>query len=74
MHDFLSQRDAGCIITDACASLGIEWRFIPGRSPHFGGLWEAAVKSAKTHLCRVVGEVKLTFEEPSTVLVQTEAA
>ena len=30
MHDFLSQRDAGYIITDDCASLGIEWQFIPG--------------------------------------------
>ena len=31
------------------------------------------MKSAKTHLRCVVGEVKLTFEELSTVLVQIEA-
>lgn len=55
---------------DVYSTLGIEWR---ERSPHFGGLWEAAVKSAKTHLCRVVGDVKLTFEELSTVLTQIEA-
>jgi hypothetical protein len=35
--------------------------------------WEAAVKSFKRHLYCVVGEVKLTFEELSTVLVQIEA-
>ena len=53
--------------------LRIEWRFIPEHTPHFGGLWEAAVKSTETHLCRIVGEVKLTFEELSTVLAQIEA-
>ena len=49
------------------------WKFIPERSPHFGGLWEAAVKSFKRHLSRIVGEVKLTFEELTTVLTQIEA-
>ena len=31
--------------------------FIPERAPHFGGLREAAVKSFKTHLFRVVRNV-----------------
>ena len=52
---------------------GIDWSFIPERAPHFGGLWEAAVKSTKKHLSRVVGNVKLTFEELCTVLSQIEA-
>ena len=73
MYEFVAQQDFGCIITDVCASLGIECRFIPGHGPHFSGLWEAAVKSAKTHLHCVVGEVKLTFEELTTVLAQIEA-
>lgn len=51
----------------------IEWHFIPPHAPHFGGIWEAAVKSAKNHLKRVVGDVALTFEEMYTVLTQIEA-
>ncbi len=49
------------------------WHFIPPRAPHFGGIWEAAVKSMKHHLKRVIGEQKLTFEELTTVLSQIEA-
>ncbi|XP_062533973.1 uncharacterized protein LOC134202990, partial [Armigeres subalbatus] len=60
-------------VEEFCAVKGICWHFIPPRSPHFGGIWEAGVKSMKYHLKRVVGEVKLTFEELTTFLAQTEA-
>ncbi|XP_043062730.1 uncharacterized protein LOC122319470 [Drosophila yakuba] len=55
------------------AQSGVEWCFIPPRSPHFGGLWEAAVKSAKTRLLRGVGNAKLTADELSTHLVEVDA-
>lgn len=51
----------------------IEWKFIPPSSPHFGGIWESGVKSIKTHMKRVIGENKLTFEEMYTTLTQIEA-
>lgn len=51
----------------------IHWRFIPSHAPHFGGLWESAVKAAKTHLHRVVGNANLTLEEAETVLCEIEA-
>ncbi|XP_060861356.1 uncharacterized protein LOC132938501 [Metopolophium dirhodum] len=51
----------------------VQWRFIPPRSPHFGGLWEAAVKSMKNIVQKTLGNVHLTYEELYTVLTRTEA-
>lgn len=60
-------------VAENLAANGTTWHFIPPHAPHFGGLWEAGVKSAKHHLRRVVGNNTLTFEELSTVLAQIEA-
>ncbi|XP_072376979.1 uncharacterized protein [Diabrotica undecimpunctata] len=61
------------IIRDNLTTEGINWQFIPPRSPHFGGVWEAGVKSVKFHLKRVIGNTILSYEEFSTVLCQIEA-
>lgn len=55
------------------AKIETQWHFIPPASPNFGGLWEAGVKSVKTHMKKTIGESKLTFEEMSTLLCQIEA-
>jgi len=60
-------------IQDQLASLGIEWHWIPPSAPHFGGLWEAAVKSAKKHLIKVTLGALLNYEEMSTLLCRIEA-
>ncbi|KAH8240512.1 hypothetical protein KR032_004483, partial [Drosophila birchii] len=39
----------------------------------FGGLWEAAVKSAKRLLVSVTATSSLTFEELNTVIIEVEA-
>ncbi|XP_043063802.1 uncharacterized protein LOC122319967 [Drosophila ficusphila] len=44
---FLSEQHTASIAS-SCLADGIDWKFI-----HFGGLWEAAVKSAKFHFYRV---------------------
>lgn len=60
-------------IIEYATSMNIKFKMIPCYASHFGGLWEAAVKSCKHHLRRVVGNAHLTFEEFSTVLTQIEA-
>ncbi|XP_070143582.1 uncharacterized protein [Drosophila kikkawai] len=50
-------------------SIGI----IPPRAPHFGGLWEAAVKSAKYHFYRVVGASVLAIDELRTLAYEISA-
>ncbi|XP_055910549.1 uncharacterized protein LOC129944914 [Eupeodes corollae] len=60
-------------IINVLANDGTKWQFNPPAAPHFGGKWEAAVKSAKFHIKRTIGESRLTYEEFSTLLVQIEA-
>lgn len=52
---------------------GTLWKFIPPATPHFGGKWEAGVKSVKYHLKRVIDTQVLTYEEMTTFLTQVEA-
>lgn len=58
---------------EICAVYNIDWKFISPAALHMGGFWEAGIKSCKFHLKRIVDNNLLTFEELSTVLVQTEA-
>ncbi|XP_075167836.1 uncharacterized protein LOC142239998 [Haematobia irritans] len=60
-------------IYNQCTEDEIVWKFIPPRSPHFGGLWEAAVKSAKYHFYRAVGQNILKFDELLTLVCQISA-
>ncbi|XP_062535031.1 uncharacterized protein LOC134204220 [Armigeres subalbatus] len=68
----LRERQSGEIAT-ICATDGIKWHMIPPKAPHFGGLWEAAVKTAKKHLRKQLGNIALSFEDMSTILAQIEA-
>jgi hypothetical protein len=73
LTEFLQEKKHCVTITNFCSSQAIEWKHIPERAPHFGGIWETAVKSLKKHLKKVVGETILNFEELTTTLAQIEA-
>lgn len=67
---FLEKQKEKGEISDFCSPPMIQWTYIPERAPHFSGLWESAVKSAKVHLRRILGEARLEY---ATVLTQVEA-
>ncbi len=56
-----------------CTTHHIKWTHTPARSPHFGGLWEAAVKSMKFLLFKTVKPHQLFEHELNTILVEIEA-
>ncbi|XP_070066929.1 uncharacterized protein [Drosophila virilis] len=60
-------------VHEFCLSDSIKWSFIPHRSPHFGGLWEAAVKTAKHHFYRSVGPSILDFDSLRTLVCHITA-
>lgn len=73
LYDFYRNQKTQSDLRQFLSNQGISWSFIPPNAPHFGGLWEAAVKSAKYHAARIVGQAHLTFEEMQTVLSEIEA-
>ncbi len=60
-------------ISHFSSKTSIQWHFIPPRAPHFGGLWEAGVRSMKTLLRKQVAPHPLRFHKLSTILAEAEA-
>ncbi len=73
IYQFLQNQSSQDEVNHYFSDKVVMWKFIPQCATNFSGIWEAAVKSTKTHLIRVLGEVKLTYEELSTLLAQIES-
>lgn len=70
LEQALSQTDSQ--INALLRAKRIKWSFIPARAPHFGG-WESSVKLVKYHMERVLGKVRLCFEDFTTLITEIEA-
>ena len=73
LYDLLESHDTQEKFGLCCTVQRIQWTHTPGRAPHFGGIWESAVRSMKTLLLKSVGVQRLTSEEFYTVLAEVEA-
>ncbi|XP_036325171.1 uncharacterized protein LOC118738357 [Rhagoletis pomonella] len=73
LSSMFQQKQSHDEIAKECVINGIIWKHIPPRSPHFGGLWEAAVKPFKYHLKRIMNNSSLTFSEFNTLIIQIES-
>lgn len=68
---FIAIQEAENYVAPLLANDSIEWHFNPPSAPHFGGIFEAGVKSMKYHIKRILGNSNFTYEELTTVLYQT---
>ena len=73
LYQLLREKPLQNAVHAYCLHQDIQWHFNPERAPHFEGLWEAAVKSAKSLLKKTVGLHKLTYEELYTGITQVES-
>ena len=73
LYAMLDSKETQNIVQSYLSSQRISWKTIPVAAPHMGGLWEAAVKSAKYHLKRAIGRQCLTYDELDTVICEAEA-
>ena len=67
-------RQTSGAISHLSSSRELRWHLIPPRSPHHGGLWEAAVREMKRLLKKLVAPHPLKYEEFLTLLTGVEAS
>jgi hypothetical protein len=53
-------------------SFRLSWRFIPDRSPHWGGFYERMIGTVKSCLKRTIWKSILTFDDFLTTLIRIE--
>lgn len=59
---------------DSIANRGTQWIFMTPAAPHQGGIYEAAVKSMKYHMKRIIGPRVMEYRQFQTLLCNIEAA
>ena len=72
MKELVSELDQDKI-QQGTAHRGVKWNFNPPGAPHFGGIHEAMIKSAKKAIYGVIGNSDVTDEELITAVTGVES-
>ena len=59
-------------IKQTVANKGVKWNFNPPMAPHFGGVHESMIKSAKRAIKAILGNADVTDEELMTAIIGAE--
>ena len=73
LYKFLEDEKNQSVINQYLLKNRVTWTHSPARAPHFGGLWESAVKSMKRHLKKIMGSLLFSYEELNMIVCQVEA-
>ena len=52
---------------------GVSWKWNPPAAPHFGGVFESMIKSAKRAIFAVLGDAEVNDEELETIFIGVES-
>jgi hypothetical protein len=61
------------VVLRSAANKGVRWHFNPPSAPHFGGVFEAMIKSAKRAIYAILSKADVTDEELQTAFTGAEA-
>ena len=72
MRELIEALDHDKIIQGTSKHHPIDWKFNPPSAPHFGGVFEAMIKSAKKAIKAILGDADNTDEELHTAICGAE--
>jgi hypothetical protein len=72
MRELIEALDHDKIIQGTSKHNSIDWKFNPVSAPHFGGVFEAMIKSAKKAIKAILGNANFTDEELHTAICGAE--
>ena len=73
LKELVKELDQKKIVRKSSGAGEIEWQFNPPASPHFGGVFEIMIKSAKKAIRGVLGNADVTDEELLTAICGAES-
>jgi len=72
LRELYDKLDKSEVINQAAVQK-IDWKFIPPSAPHFGGIHESMVKSAKRALYKILSNADVSDEELVTAVAKAES-